>query len=73
MLSRAGHLRRMEARFNDILVLLLGRCDSDPGKGMMVEDKAKGAGIDTEEINAGHGPFINMPEAVASSIQKVAN
>lgn len=39
---------------------------------MMVEETAKGVDIQTDEINAGHSPFINMPEAVASSIQKVA-
>ena len=39
---------------------------------MMVEETAKGANINTEEINAGHSPFINMPEAVAESIQRAA-
>ncbi|KAF5697629.1 alpha beta-hydrolase [Fusarium mundagurra] len=39
---------------------------------IMVEETAKGVNINTVEINAGHSPFINMPEAVASSIQKIA-
>ncbi|KAF4343956.1 alpha beta-hydrolase [Fusarium beomiforme] len=39
---------------------------------MMVEETAKGVDINTEEIEAGHSPFINMPEAVASCIQKIA-
>ncbi|KAK0384045.1 hypothetical protein NLU13_8134 [Sarocladium strictum] len=39
---------------------------------MMVEETAKGVNINTEELNAGHSPFINMPEAVADCIQKLA-
>jgi pimeloyl-ACP methyl ester carboxylesterase len=39
---------------------------------MMVEETAKGVDIHTDEINAAHSPFINVPEAVAASIQKVA-
>ncbi|KAF5635577.1 signal peptide-containing protein [Fusarium sp. NRRL 25303] len=38
---------------------------------MMVEETAKGVDINTEEINAGHSPFINMPHEVASCIQKL--
>ncbi|KAF4951169.1 hypothetical protein FGADI_7659 [Fusarium gaditjirri] len=38
---------------------------------IMVEKTANGVGINTEEINAGHSPFINVPNAVASCIQKI--
>lgn len=34
---------------------------------MMVEETAKGVNINTEELNAGHSPFINMPEAYFSN------
>ncbi|KAF5240346.1 hypothetical protein FANTH_9606 [Fusarium anthophilum] len=39
---------------------------------LMVEETAKGVDVNTQEINAGHSPFINMPEEVASCIQKIA-
>ncbi|KAF5689259.1 alpha beta-hydrolase [Fusarium circinatum] len=38
----------------------------------MVEETAKGVDVNTQEISAGHSPFINMPEEVASCIQKIA-
>jgi pimeloyl-ACP methyl ester carboxylesterase len=39
---------------------------------MMVEETAKGVDFKTDTLNAGHSPFLSMPEEMAKSIRRAA-